>query len=333
MTKLMTDVDIPYSQVDRAIALGFFDGVHLGHQALMAALRELARKNDLLPSVYTFQKAPGSLFQENFLGLLETASDRYQSLSELGAAEIIAQPLLPEILECDPDYFMEEILYKRLRAKALVVGRDYTFGYQAAGTVADLRAFADSHGIALEVVGDYIWQEQVLSSSLIRQMISKGKLREANSLMHHDFHHLGKVSKGKQLGRRLDFPTINLKTDPQLVSLAYGVYLSKVRFIQNGQPVELPAISSVGVRPTVTDNGIELSESYILADSFPLYGDEVCVTFMDFMRPEYKFPSILAMQEQVLSDIAEARERHKREQVLKLSHRAGGQQADSVSII
>lgn len=312
MTKLITDLDIPYSQVDRAVALGFFDGVHLGHQALMAALREVAAKNDLLPSVYTFQQAPGSLFQKNFGGLLETAADRYQSLSELGAAEIIAQPLVPEVLACDPQYFMEEIIQKRLRAKALVVGRDYTFGYQAAGTVDDLRAFAERHGIALEVVGDYVWQGQVLSSTLIRQMISRGEVKVANTLMHHDFHHIAKVSKGKQLGRRLDFPTINLKPDPQLVSLAHGVYMSKVNFTQEGESFELPAISSVGVRPTVTDSGVELSETYILADAFPLYGDEVRVTYLDFMRPEIKFPSIAAMKEQVMSDIAEARERHDR---------------------
>lgn len=303
--------DIDQSQ-DRVLVMGFFDGVHLGHQSLLAKMRQIAKDRSLRGSVYTFTDPPRKLFQPDlFQGLLQTREDRYESLSKLGAEEIFAMPLIKDILGLDPNYFMEEILLKRLRAKAVVVGSDFTFGYKAMGNVSRLLDFAKNHDIDVEVVGDYIWEGKVLSSSLIREKIQANKIKLANSLMAKPFNHKSTVVPGQKLGRRLGFPTLNIVPAPELIELPYGVYLSNIEFEKEGKVFELPAITSIGVRPTVDGSGEVKSETYILSDSYPDYGDYIQVSYLDFMRPEIKFSTVEELRLQVLSDIEDARSIHK----------------------
>ncbi|MDD7401538.1 MAG: riboflavin biosynthesis protein RibF [Eubacteriales bacterium] len=297
----------PQTAGPRVLAMGFFDGVHKGHQQLLRQISHLSREQNLLPAVLTFSQAPAEVFRRpHYLGLIQTMEERFQSLAEYGAEEIFALPLTPELAQMAPWAFLEKYVLDQLQAQALVVGEDYSFGRGGQGKVACLQEFCQVHALSLTVVKDYIWQGQVVSSSLIRQCLQAGQVREALDLMGRPFCHHDQVVEGRKLGRRLGFPTLNVKPAAGQVSLAPGVYLTRVYWQGQG----FDAVTNVGRRPTIEDEGPLLSESFLLGEDYPQYGDTVRVDYLDFLRPERKFPSLQALQVQVQQDIQEARQAH-----------------------
>ncbi len=291
----------------RVLALGFFDGVHRGHQQLLLHMSMQAEDQDLTPAVLTFSEAPAAVFRRpNYLGLIQTKEERYRSLAEKGAEEIFALPLTPDLVQMNPLDFLEKYIVHQLQAQALVVGEDYSFGRGAQGKVPCLKEFCREHGINLTVVEDYLWRGQVVSSSLIRQLLQAGEVKQASFLLGRPFCHHAQVVQGQKLGRRLGFPTLNVVPPTEKVSLARGVYLSRVCW--QGQSHE--AVTSVGTRPTVEDDAPMLSESFLLGEDYPQYGEDIRVDYLDFLRPEQKFASLEDLQSQVQKDIAAARKAH-----------------------
>lgn len=293
----------------RVLALGFFDGVHRGHQQLLLHMTLLAEEFAWTPAVLTFADAPAAVFRKpSFAGLIQTQVARYRSLAGRGAQEIFALPLIPDLVQMEPQAFLEKYVVQQLQAQALVVGKDYSFGRGAQGRVPDLADFCEKRGIRLTIVDDYLWRGQVVSSSLIRQLLQAGQVQEANSLLDQPFCHLAQVVEGRKLGRRLGFPTLNVVPPASQLSLAKGVYLSQVHW----QGQSHPAVTSVGNKPTVEEAAPLLSESFLLGNEYPHYGEDIRVDYLDFMRPEQKFDNLAALQAQVEADIAQARQAHAR---------------------
>lgn len=307
--EITTNRELAVDPVARVIALGFFDGVHVGHQQLLAAMREKARQQGLHPAVLTFQTPPAKLFDNmTFPGLLQSEEQRYQVLAEQGAQEIVALPTEAAVLDMPAVDFLQDLLYQKLSARVLVVGTDFTFGQGAKGNVHMLYDFAHHHDLEVCVVPDYIWQGRVLSSTWIRQKIKDGEVVSAAQMMGRPYTHCGQVVAGQKLGRKLGFPTLNVHPDPALVLPPRGVYLSRVSYLEAGHRVSLPAITNLGVKPTVSVGDQLTSESFILVDHVPGYGCTIQVEYLDFMRAEVKFADLDQLQTQVLNDIAQARQ-------------------------
>lgn len=294
---------------ERVLVLGFFDGVHLGHQSLLAEMRKQAEAKRLLPTVFTFADPPGRIFSkgEGFPGLLQTKEDRQHTLLSLGAEDLMISELIPEIFGMEPEAFLDLCLKQSMNVRHVVVGADFTFGKNARGTVEMLENYCRHNNIGLSVKPDYMWKGEILSSSSIRRRIMEGHAAEAAVMMGRYFSHREYVTGGKRLGRRLGFPTLNIQLDPSLVLPRKGVYASVVEW--NGQTAE--AISNIGVRPTVEDTQIAQSETYIYGSRYPGYGEQIRVSYLAFMRPETKFSGVDELQKQVLSDIERVKAYHK----------------------
>ena len=293
---------------ERVLVLGFFDGVHLGHQSLLRRMREAAAEKTLIPTVFTFLDPPGLRFRgkDKFRGLLQSREDRLRTLESLGARDIVAVPASQEIFDIEAEDFLKLFLDEKMQVKEVVVGMDFHFGRKAKGTPEMLQDYCDKQGKKLTVMPATCWKEDILSSTLIRNALEEGRTEEASGMMGRPFSHLDIVQHGKKLGRKLGFPTLNLRPDPNLVVPKMGVYATLVEF--SGK--KIPAVTNLGVRPTVSDEEILLSESYLYSDVAPDYGEEIRVSYLKFTRAEEKFPDLESMQKTVMQDLAEVKEYH-----------------------
>ncbi len=297
---------------DRAIALGFFDGVHLGHQKLIQELLEVSRKCDLCPAVFTFDSHPASLLDSNFKfsGLIQTVDLRLEKLADLEVAETVLAPMIEAVSHISAKDFYRHYLCEQFSMRAMVVGDDAHFGYKGQGDADLLTLWTKRDGLDFIRVSDVMVDGEKVSSTRIRLLLEKGRVREANRCLGYPFQVKGRVVTGKKLGRTLGFPTINLAYDDRLVQLLYGVYASRV--LVGGQAY--PAISSIGTNPTVDESQTVKLETYIYDKSMDLYDEIVRVEFLDFIRPEIHFPSVEAMTERILSDLKFVEDCHKRGQ-------------------
>lgn len=309
--RIFREINFRSERVPRALALGFFDGVHLGHQTLLRRMKESAEENGYRPTVFTFQDPPGRIFPERgaFRGLLQDEYSRYGCLQSLGASEIVAAPSIPEIFNLAPEEFLERYLRELLDVREAIAGFDFSFGAKAGGDMRLLKQFCDHYQIKLSVMPEYRWQGESLSSSLIREKLVAGETELAAAMMGRPFSHYATIREGQKLGRKLGFPTVNLCPDPSLVVPRTGVYQSQVVF--NGLTV--PAISNIGKRPTVTseEDAPVLSETYLYGDYAPSYGDAIRVNYLRFIRDEVKFSDVEELKEKVQQDLEQVRQIHR----------------------
>lgn len=309
--KIYSDFLNQEENTPRAVALGFFDGVHLGHQSLLAKLRSISEAQSLRAAVYTFQNAPASIFQAaSFPGHLQSRRQRYRAIEAFSVEEIFSMPLIPEVLTVEAKAFLREVIQKKMQAKAIVVGHDFRFGHKAKGDVALLEKFCLANEIRLDVLEDYIYAAEIVSSTRIRNLLLNRKIAEANFLMGRPFQHEALVVQGKRLGRTLGFPTLNIIPDASLVPLPCGVYLSKTTWQHAGAKLESCSLTNVGYRPTVEVSNKLRSETYIFDSVYPEYGDEVTISYLEFIRPEIRFNSVEELRKQVQLDLNLAREKH-----------------------
>ncbi len=299
--KIYETFPVEIEKKQRAVALGFFDGVHLGHQKLLEELLKVSEKNDLSPMVFTFQDHPASTILANyeFPGLIQTQEMRFEKLQKFGVEEVISAPLVPEITHIPAEEFFFDILCKQLDAKVLIIGEDAKYGYKGEGNVSKTRAWAVSANVELIVVQDMIFEGKKISSTLIREDIEQGDVASANLMLGSPFSIKGKVVKGKQLGKTLGFPTINITQDEVMVTPKFGVYASFA--IVNDKTY--PSITSVGTNPTVEDNRRVKIETYIYHQDINLYDETVYIELLDFIRDEIRFPNVDSMIDRIMEDI------------------------------
>lgn len=308
---IFRELNFQAERVPRVLVMGFFDGVHLGHQTLLRRMRESAARNHYRATAFTFQEPPGRIFRENgsFRGLLQDECSRYLCLQEEGAEDIITAPALPEVFRQEPEEYMRRYLLGFMDVREVVVGADFTYGHRAKGNVRMLEQFCARHQIRITVLPELFWRGKILSSSLIREKLEAGEAEEAAAMMGRPFSHYAVIREGRKLGRKLGFPTVNLQPDPCLVVPRPGVYQSLVEF----SGLTVAAISNIGTRPTVAEEGSApvLSETFLFGAQAPSYGDTIRVRYLRFMRDEEKFSGVAELKEKVMADLEQVRERHR----------------------
>ena len=284
----------------RIFALGFFDGVHLGHQALLAECRALARKLACETAAITFEKHPQSLFCTRVPPLISTARDRQRLLRQYGISHIYTYPVTPEVMGIPWEAFLEELL--EYGAAGFVCGDDFRFGCRGQGDSTKLRQFCADRNIPCVIVPEQSIDGVRISSTYIRNQLETGDMATAVRFLGHPYSLSGTVIHGHKLGRTLGIPTANLVLPEDLAIPKFGVYAC--RALIGGE--SYPAVTNIGTRPTVSGFGITV-EPWILDFEGDLYGQEITLEFYYFIRPEMKFPDLAALQQEIRRNADETR--------------------------
>ena len=266
-------------------ALGFFDGVHLGHQALLKQCRKLADQNGCRAGAVTFTSHPDALVSGNAPKLLGTIEDRKRLLTAYGMDVIWEIPFDEALRKTHWSDFLNGLIGEG--AAGFVCGDDFRFGAEGNGTAKKLAAFCEKRGLPYAVVPEQLLGAVRVSSTHIRSLLAKGNMAEAVAFLGHPHIFTGTVVEGKQLGRTMDFPTANLCLPEGIQLPRLGVYACKA--IVDGK--EYMAVANIGTRPTVCGDGVN-GEVHLLDFDGALYGKTLTVAFYQFLRPEQKFASL-----------------------------------------
>jgi len=293
-------------QKKRVIALGFFDGVHNGHAALMRRTAEVAAEIGAIPSAFTFDPHPQNIITGVPMPLITSPTDRADLMGRYyGIEDVIVEPFTKERMHQSWDSFVRDTLVENLNAVYLVAGHDYHFGYKGQGNPHLLQELCAQLGLGCDIIGKVEQEGITVSSTYIRSLITAGEIERANFFLGHPHTISDTVSHGKKLGTTLGFPTVNLKLEPNVMAPAFGVYATKVWF-ENGQ--SHIAVTNVGTRPTVDDGENLTIEGYILDFSGDLYGQKIRMEFYKYLRPERKFPSLEALREEIARNVQQTRD-------------------------
>ncbi len=292
-------------QQKRVIALGFFDGVHMGHGALLRTVAERARALDAIPCAFTFDRSPAAALTGKAVPLLSGVDDREGLMRELyGIREVIVAPF-DVMRQMDWRDFVEQYLQKELDVIHVVAGHDFHFGYKGEGSPRRLAEKCAQLGMGCDVIPKVEIDGVTVSSTYIRTLVQEGKMERARWFLGHPHILSGPVVHGSELGRTLGTPTANLLVRPGIIAPGFGVYASRVR-LPDGERL---AVTNVGVRPTVSrDRTVVTVEPWILDYQGDLYGQDIRVEFYARLRPEKKFPSVQALREAILENARQTRD-------------------------
>ena len=290
--------------MDKTIyALGFFDGVHIGHQALLRACRNLAKEHGTRTGVVTFANHPDALVFGAAPGLINTPEDRELLLTVDYAMDTVVTLTFDRTLQDTPwDAFLENLIL-RFGAAGFVCGEDFRFGHRGEGSADTLSAFCRERGLPYAVVPEQLLEGIRVSSTYIRGLIEAGDVVRAAKFLGHPYRLTGLVRHGKQLGRTLGFPTANMAFPDSLAKPRFGVYACRARLPEG----DFPAVTNLGLRPTVDGQSVTV-ESWLLDFRGELYGRDLTLEFYDFIRPERKFESLDAMREEIFRNARQARD-------------------------
>ena len=285
----------------RVIALGFFDGVHRGHQDILKITARLAREKGMQAAAVTFESHPRAYVRGRAPDMINTFQRRCALLQQAGAELVIALPFDQKMAETTPEAFAE-LLRDQYRGAVVVCGNNFRFGRNAAGKPEDLEAF----GLETHVVPPVLFGGRVVSSTYVRESVRDGKVGRAKQLLGRPFFLEGPIVGGFQVGRTLGYPTINIRVENGILMPHRGVYVTRVTV--DGQSYQ--AVTNVGTRPTFTDADIVSVESHILNFSGDIYGHEARVEFLKYLRPERSFSDGEALRAQIARDIRRALDYH-----------------------
>ncbi len=287
--------------IERKIyALGFFDGVHLGHQALLSACCCLASEQNAQSVAVTFDLPPSAVLLHQQPNMLGTLRDRERLLMSYGMTQVVQYPATAQTFSLSWQEFLQQLL--SAGAAGFVCGEDFRFGHKGEGDAEKLSAFAAAYGLPCVIVPEQRMDGEKISSSRIRKLLTEGRLQEANRLLGHPHLFTGTVVAGQKLGRTIGIPTANLHLPPELLTPALGVYACKAAF--DGK--SYMAVTNIGTRPTVNGSGITV-EPWLLDFDGDLYGKELSLYFYEYLRKEQKFDSLSDLQQEILKNGAEVR--------------------------
>lgn len=289
------------------IALGNFDGVHLGHVKLINTAVEEARRRGVRSAVFTFSNHPKNMLPGKHVKNILYQDEKRSIIESLGVDYMFDVPFTEEILKTTAEDFVKNILVKRLKASAVVCGFNYTYGYKAQGTVETLEAAGKKYGFDVLMIEPFKVKGRVVSSSLIRNLITRGKVERCRLYMGRNYETSGIVVHGDKLGRKFGFPTCNIMIDRKMVTPPNGVYVT----ILHVDGKEYPAVTNVGVKPTVGKYKKNI-ETNIFDFDGDLYGKYIIVEFLKRLRSEKKFAGIDELKAQMKIDKKEAEAFHKK---------------------
>lgn len=287
-----------------AIAIGNFDGLHVGHRALIAQARALAAQHGARTVALTFEPHPAALLAPGGAPTrIASMARRLELFAEAGVDAVIVEPFTRELASIPADAFVDDVLLGALRACAIVVGYDFSYGQARSGNVASLRARGAAAGVEVAVVAPVEVDGEIAGSTRIRQLLRAGELPRVERMLGRRWDIDGTVVHGAKRGRTIGVPTANVATEIEL-AIAPGIYA--VTLSVEGGPA-LPAVASLGRNPTFVDGGGLVLEVHVLDWDGDIYDRRVRTTFVAWLRDELKFDSIDALVAQIHADIAAAR--------------------------
>ena len=298
------EIDLNYiADEDSVIALGNFDGVHKGHMELIN--KAVARADDLniKSSILLFNEHTDNLIKVGKKDIITTNQTKFEILENLGVDIIYLINFTREFMAYTPKMFLKDFLADNLKIRGVVVGYDYTYGFKKSGDVDFLLENKDLFD-TIDVINQISSHGEKVSSTLIRNLIEEGRIKEANDLLSRPYKLIGEIIHAKGLGKKMGYPTANLKLVDNFVIPRYGVYDTDI--IINGE--RFKASTNIGTNPTVEHDGIKI-EAHILDFDRDIYGEIVELELLDFVRPELKFDSIEELFDQIAKDVLVTRNR------------------------
>lgn len=288
------------SMKEKVIALGFFDGVHLGHAALLRRTVEEAALRGAVPAVFTFDRVPKEVITGIPCPLINSPEDRKDLLRRLyGIQEVLMVPFDDEMRTTEWDAFVTDILVKRYHAVHLVAGHDHHFGHKNAGSPELLKAKCAELGLGCDIIPKVEIGDTTVSSTYIRRLVDLGQVERARQFLGHPHVLTQEVRHGRRIGHTIGIPTVNLTAPPHVLLPSHGVYATRV-FLPDGR--DFMGVTNVGTRPTV-DNGMDVTvETWMLDFEGDLYGQTIRVEFYHRIRDEVRFDSLEALKAQIAAD-------------------------------
>lgn len=284
------------------VALGFFDGVHLGHAALLRKARLRADALGLPALAMTFDIHPDTLIHGSQVPLLYSREDRQALLRQLGMDEVVFLPFDRAMMQMPWERFLNEQLIGRLHAAWLVCGYDYRFGSRGEGTAQKLQEACALRGIGCDVIEKVELDGVAVSSSQIRQMIADGDVSGARRFLGRPHTLSGTVVHGSALGRTLGTPTANVQISQEVLMPKRGVYITRAETPKGS----FPAVTNIGCRPTVDGERISV-EAWLLGYSGDLYGQNIQLALFEYLRPEQKFATLSELQAEIFKNADQTR--------------------------
>lgn len=290
------------SQQACVATIGNFDGLHLGHQIILANLKQKANELNLPLTVISFEPLPTEYFMIDPPARIYPLRDKIKRMSGMGVDNFLCLKFSAVLASTPPVDFIESILIDKLNVKYLAVGDDFRFGYKRGGGFNLLQEVGNSHGMIVEDTKTQILQGERISSTRIREALDTGDIASANKLLGHAYQLNGRVRHGDKKGRTIGFPTINMKV-PNQIAPRLGVYAVKVHGLAE---IALDGVSNLGMRPTV--EGVEKRlETHIFNFNSEIYGKHISIEFREFIREEQRFENFEALKEQIIIDAKTAK--------------------------
>lgn len=284
-----------------AVALGNFDGIHIGHQYLLKSNIEKAKEENLKPSVLIFKNHTKTILKKdkNYkIDILTSFEEKIQLLKELGIEIVYVMDFNERIMKLSPELFVKNILLERLNAKLVTVGFDYRFGYKAQGDSNYLKELGKANGFVVNVIDPVYVEGEIVSSTIIRNLIINGYIEKANKLLGRNYCLIGTVIKGRSRGRKLGFPTANIRLNDRYVIPKTGVYKT-FTYVDNSKFLSL---TNIGYNPTFNEKNLKI-ETYILDFDEDIYDSIIKIEFMEFIRDDIKFNSVEELKNQMHKDV------------------------------
>ena len=289
---------------DTAITLGNFDGLHMGHRRLISTMQQKAAQQGLLSVVFSFYPHPMFLFgNRDHQALIMSPEEKKRTIEQMGVDCYVEYPFTKDFAAMAPEDFAVQLIFQAMRCKVLVVGENYRFGKNHAGNVALLQQLGAQYGVEVICIPAVMAQGERVSSTRVRKALVEKDLDLVNALLTEPYFIYGEVVQGKQLGRTIGFPTINVVADPQKLFPPNGVYATKSLY--DGQ--YYPGVTNVGIAPTVHGTR-KIVETHLFDFHQVIYGKYIQTQLYAFIRPEQKFDSVDALQKRMTVDAALARE-------------------------
>ncbi len=293
-------------QKKSAVAIGKFDGIHLGHQELLSKVIE-QKNNGLQAVVFTFDPSPAALFSGKTIKELMTKEEKRSVFEQMGIDVLIEFPLSMETAATEPERFVKEYLSQKLKATVIAAGTDLSFGKKGAGNAELLQSLAKECGYQVEIIDKVSFAGEEISSTLTREAVEMGEMERVTALLGTPYKVQGTVTHGRKLGRTLGMPTVNIIPEEGKLLPPNGVYYSKVWL----EGKEYSAISNIGYKPTVSDTKALGVETYLYNFNADIYEKNIIVELLSFKRAEMKFDSVEALRQQIHQDMEKGLLYHK----------------------
>ncbi|QGR02882.1 bifunctional riboflavin kinase/FAD synthetase [Ehrlichia ruminantium] len=293
------------SKVNTAIAFGNFDGVHLGHRAIIDTIQSIATKENLASAVVTFEPHPLMYLQNKCGFLLLDFEQKIKLLECCGIDYLYVISFNKRFSELSPEAFIKDVLVDSYGMKRIVTGHNCSFGYACSGNIDLLYYYSIVYGYKVKTLDPLFVDNILCSSSIVREYLSAGKVKLANRILGRPYQINGKVMRGLARGRIIGFPTVNINIEHILVP-KFGVYAASIEVNNNG--LWLYGIVNIGLRPTFNDIVFPILEMHVFDFDDDIYDQSVAIRLLEFIRPECKFNDIDKLKQQISNDIIQVKQ-------------------------